>query len=273
MSPNEAYNQDWFDFEIVDAQDAASLEVGAEIIEGNLVDPQEFEAEIHAEVAEQAQAHADAAIEVGDYAAAAEYREIAENEADLAGSDAMLHGSHAVELEAAHDQQVIADEYERQEAEHAQEGDYAAAREDAANAETAQQSADSLAGGSDHSGQAALEVDQMDWATWHESNANELASDAIDAAAEGNLDHAEWLGEQAVEQQSMADMHGDLGEHGGAMSLDDPFSETANDYGFDSGQVGGDYTGGDSFSTDYSSGWDTSSGYDATDMGDSYSEY
>ncbi len=46
----------------------------------------------------------------------------------------MLHGSDSTELETAAYQQEWAEYYEQQEAQHAQAGDYEAAREDAANA-------------------------------------------------------------------------------------------------------------------------------------------
>ena len=127
------------------------------------------EQEAHTNAATDAQAQADEFIAKGDYAAAADARETAENEAWEAGDDSMLSAYDAQDLSYAAEKQEDAKHYEAQQAEHAQSGDYEAAREDANNAAYATYNADSTAGGDDHTGQADAEKYEMDWAVSEEN--------------------------------------------------------------------------------------------------------
>lgn len=273
-------------FELVDPTSPELQDVFSEIIDGlpgdeatsavNDLAPASIDAEseTHEVAAELAQEQVDIAVEEGDYQTAAEFREIAEDQASLAGNEEMLHGADAIDLESAASLQSDANDMEWAESQHAQQGDYEAARDDAFEAEYLHREADSLAGGSDHSGQAQLEQDQMDWAVWHEETATEYANDAVNQLEAGNVDAAQNAADMAVEEQSMADWHGDLGEHAGSMSLDDPFSETANDVGFtdqftpdtsgfvDSTEVvDTDFGSMDSYDAGFDAGMDT--GFDA----------
>ena len=207
----------------------------------------------HASTATEAQAQADAAVARGDYEAAAHHREVAENAAGDGGDNSMLHGSNASELDSAHWQQQQGDYYEKQEAQHAQAGDYAAAKEDASNAAYYQGNADYNASGSDHTGQAKAEASQMDWAVWEEGNAGYHAQNAETYAAQGDFEHAAQAADSAAEHQATADYHGALGEHGGSMAVHDPASDVAHDTSYSSV----DYS---SASHDYSSAsYDTAS--------------
>lgn len=202
------------------------------------------EAQAHADAASAAQQAADDFEAQGDYAAAAQAREDAENEAWSAGDQSMLHGSDSTELGTAVDQQASADYYEQQEAIHAQQGDYEAAKEDASNAAYAQGNADYYGSGSDHTSQAKAEENQMDWAVWEQGNADYNAQAAEEYAAQGDFDHAEQYAGEAAEHQDMADYHGDLGEHGGDMGVYDTSSDVAS---------GGSYEPADTSAVDYSS--------------------
>jgi hypothetical protein len=208
-------------------------------------DSSEIEAAAHAEAAREAQEAADEFVAQGDYAAAAEARETAENEAWQAGDNSMLGSSDSSDLEYAAYQQENAEYHEEQQAIHAQQGDYEAAREDASNAAYATQDADWYAGGADHSGQAQAEETQMDWAVWEQGNAEYNAQAAGEYLAEGDVENAEYYAAEAVEHQEAADHYGDLGEHGGHMAVYDASSEAA--------------TGGSYDAADYSSSYDYSS--------------
>jgi hypothetical protein len=204
----------------------------------------EAETQAHTEAATEAQEAADEFVASGDYEAASQAREAAENEAWEAADSSMLHGSDSTELEGAAFQQENAEYYEQQEAAHAQEGDYEAAREDASNAVYATQDADFLAGGDDHSGQAQAEQNQMDWAVWEEGNADYNAQQAEEYAEEGNFDAAEMYAEEAADHQENADYYGDLGEHGGDIGVTDASSDVDS---------GGTYDAADDSSYDTSS--------------------
>ena len=181
----------------------------------------------------------------GDYAAAAEAREVAENEAWQAGDNSMLGTSDSSDLEYAAYQQENAEYHQEQQAIHAQQGDYEAAREDASNAAYAIQDADWYAGGADHSGQAQAEETQMDWAVWEEGNAEYNAHAAEEYLAQGDIENAEYYAAEAVEHQEAADHYGYLGEHGGDIAVYDSTSAV---------ETGGTYE-----AVDYSSSYDTSS--------------
>jgi hypothetical protein len=218
---------------------------------GEQIDPAALETAAHAEAAREAQEAADEFVAQGDYAAAAEAREVAENEAWQAGDNSMLGMSDSSDLEYAAYQQENAEYHQEQQAIHAQQGDYEAAREDASNAAYATQDADWYAGGIDHSGQAQAEETQMDWAVWEQNNADYYAESAAQYAEAGDMDNATYYAAEAVEHQETADHYGDLGEHGGDMAVYDSTSVV---------ETGGSYE-----AVDYSSAYDYSSADTATE--------
>lgn len=227
---------------------------------------EELEQEAHADAATEAQSAADEFIASGDYAAAAEAREVAENEAWEAGSDSMLSAYDSQDLANAAEKQDDAEFYSAQEAMHAQQGDYEAAREDASNAGYATSDADSAAGGADHTGQSDKEVYEMDWAVHEEKMADYQADNAAAAAEDGNFEQAEMYAASAADHQASADNFGDLGEHGGVSAVYDPSSEVASggtfDSSYDASAVAVD--------TGFDAGMDTAvdSGYDAAGTDD-----
>jgi hypothetical protein len=209
-----------------------------------VTDSATLEAEAHAEVAAEAQAAADEFVAAGDYAAAAEAREVAENEAWAAGDQYILHGSDSTDLETAVNEQENAEYYEQQQALHAQQGDYEAAREDSSNAAYATFNADWNAGGADHTGQADAEYFQMGLAVSEEQTADYYAQSAEQAAVAGDYENAEYFADLAADHQETADYHGDLGEHGGEIGVYDNTSVV---------ETGGSYEAADSSSSyDYS---------------------
>ena len=225
----------------------------------------------HALAADQAQQAADVAIEMGDYAAAAELRETAETAAELAGTDEMLSGADAIDLKRGR---------------RATRGSRATGMARGHNTpstattkqletrpskpEWTQREADSLAGGSDHSGQAA-ESSKIRWIgpcgtkrsptitrparpiTWRMEMRRPPQANSIwrRPTKTWPIGTVTWANMEARWAQ------------------DDPFSETANDHGFD-----GAYDSGfDAGSAGLDSGLDSS--YDSgTDLGsNSYTEY
>lgn len=220
--------------------------------------------EAHAQAATDAQAAADEFVGAGDYAAAAEAREAAENEAWEAGDDSMLGAYDSVDLETAAGKQEDAEYYEQQQATHAREGDYEAAREDASNAAYAMGEADFHAGGADHTGQADAEQQQMEWAVHEENQADYYNDNAASYAAEGDFDNAEMYAAEGAAHQNAADHHGDLGEHGGEMAIFDPSSEVDSGGTYDAGYVDTNF---DAVDTGFDSGVDASmdTGFDAAD--------
>jgi hypothetical protein len=204
--------------------------------------PSEHDAQAEAATADQAAA--DDAVAHGDYESASHLRESAEDHSSQAKDDNMLHGATSGELQNAADHQQHADALEHQEAQHAQEGNYEAARDDAFNATWEHHGADSAAQGSDHSGQAQAEHSQMDWAVFEGGIAHDNAQSAEAYAAEGDHTKAEMYAEHAAEHQAASDEHGELGEHDGHMAVSDPSSEVHHD---DSGATHAD-TGHDSLS-------------------------
>jgi hypothetical protein len=186
------------------------------------------EAQDHSDAAAQFQQDADSAIAAGDYEAASHLRESAENEAWQASDSSMLHGADSLHLETAADKQELAAEYERDEAQHAAEGNYEAARDDASRASNATSWADFNAGGSDHTGQANTEYEHMDWAVSEQNTANQDAITAESFAEAGQFDSAEVYAESAADHQANADYHGDLGEHGGDLGVHDTSSDVSH---------------------------------------------
>ncbi|MGI8495111.1 MAG: hypothetical protein ACR2L1_07340 [Pyrinomonadaceae bacterium] len=217
----------------------------------------------HSQAATDAQASADEFIASGDYAAASEARETAENESWEAGDNSMLSNYDSADLSTAADNQENAEYYEAREAEHAQAGDYEAAKEDAGNAAYAVGNADYYAGGDDHTGQAKAEEYNMDNAVWQEGLADDAADNAVYHAEMGNFDAAETSANSAVEHQDSADHYGDLGEHGGDGAYYDPSSEVDSGGGYEStydshaADVDTSYDSG--VDTNYDSGMDTGS--------------
>ncbi|MGI8786823.1 MAG: hypothetical protein ACR2HG_03545 [Pyrinomonadaceae bacterium] len=192
------------------------------------------EQEAHTQAATDAQNAADDFVASGDYAAAAEARETAENESWEAGDDSMLSAYDAQDLSNAADKQEDASYYEAQETADAQAGNYEAAREDASNAGYAMNDADISAGGSDHTGQADSEYTNMDNAVWQEGIADSDMDNAAYYAEAGNTDAADSALDSAAEHQGMADNYGDLGEHGGDIAAYDPSSEVETGGTYDS---------------------------------------
>ena len=183
----------------------------------------------HAEAAAEAQERADEAVAAGDYESAAEFRATAEEEAGQAGDESMLHGSSSTQLVVADEQQDQAEALQQQSAEHAAEGNYEAARQDAADAATLHSWADQNAGGSDHSGLAEKEEQQLDWAAWEQETADGYAQDAEAYAAIGDMEHAEQYADAAGVHQDSADAYGDAGEHGGDLAVTDSSSQVVDD--------------------------------------------
>lgn len=221
-----------------------------------------LEQEAHAQAATEAQQAADDFVDSGDYAAAAEAREIAENEAWEAGDDSMLSAYDAQDLSTAAERQEDAAYYEKLESEHAQSGDYEAAKEDAGNAAYAMGDADYYAGGDDHTGQADAEVYNMDNAIWHEGLADDQLENAAYQAELGNADAAEAALDSAASEQAIADDFGDRGEHGAVGADYDPSSEVETGGNYES-NYDDDLAGLDTgFDTGMDTGFDASGGID-----------
>lgn len=231
LDPTAAADIDTTGVQAVEVQDFSADAT----TDSSVLDAEEMEAQAHAQAAAEAQARADAAIEAGDYAAAQQEREIAETESGAAGDGSMLHGSDSIDLTTAAAKQEDAAYYEAEQGKHAAAGDYEAAREDATNAMYATDDADFRAGGADHTGQAEEERYQMDNAVWHQDIAEDNVESADYYAAQGDTEMAEMHLGNAVEEQAIADHHGDLGEHGGSMAVHDPTSDVALDTSYDAG--------------------------------------
>jgi len=199
------------------------------------------EQETHADAARDAQKAADEFIAQGDYKAAAEARETAEAEAWQAGDDSMLGSSDSTDLENAGARQDDADYYREQQAEHIAQGDHEAAKEDAQNVAYATGDADWQAGGSDHTGQADKDVDNLDWAVWNDKNADSSVRDAEVYAAQGDFDSAERSADNADEYNASADAYAANADPAGDLYNVDPSSEVASggayDAGYDAGAI------------------------------------
>jgi hypothetical protein len=192
------------------------------------------EQEAHSQAAADAQSAVDEFVASGDYAAAAEAREIAETEAAAAGDTSMLGAYDAQDLTNAAESQEETAYYEAQQAEYAQAGDYEAAREAAGNAAYATYEADTTAGGDDHTGQADAEYQKMDMAAWEQDIADDKMQNAVDYAADGDYETAEIYAASAADHQELADDFGDQGEHGGDFGVYDPSSDVSSGGTYDS---------------------------------------
>ena len=209
----------------------------------------------HADAARDAQAAADEFIGKGDYAAAAEAREVAENESWEAGDNSMLGSSDSSDLEGAAWKQEIAEDYSRQQQEHIEEGDYAAAKEDAINAGYATGDADYLAGGADHTGQSDNDAYNLDWAVHQEGNAEYYAENAEKYAEAGDFDNAERYAEQAEVYQGSADDFASRADEESYNYDDDPSSMV---------ETGGSYDAGSYDAGGFDAGSFDAAGYDAS---------
>jgi len=211
----------------------------------------------HTDAATEAQAQADEYIAQGDYAAAAEAREVAENEAYEAGDYSMLGSSDSTDLENAAYKQDLAEDYRAQQAEHIADGDYEAAKEDAQNAGYEIGDADYLAGGTDHTGQADQDVYNLDNAVYDEKNADYFADNAEWYAEAGNADAAQSSLDNAAGYQESADAYAASADPVSPMYDVDPSSAVDVGGGYDMSAVD---TGMDASTIDTSSSYD--SGYD-----------
>lgn len=209
------------------------------------------ETQANFDLATEAQGKADEAIAAGDYEAAAQYREDAENAAWQAGDDSMLHGSNANDLTMADAYQDKAADLEHQQSEYAAAGNYEAGRDASRDAATYTQWGDIEGGGADHSAEAQHEYAQMDMASWQQNIADGYQHDAEVYAAQGDVDHAEMYQQEANDHQGIADYHGELGQHDGVYDQYDQVPDAS--YG------GYDYSTDASHAADYSSTTDYSS--------------
>ncbi len=236
-------------YSTVDASDAAA----------------EAEQQAHAEAAREAQAQADEFVAKGDYAAAAEARAEAEEAAWQAGDQSMLGASDANDLEQAAYKQEVAEDYQKQQAEHIAEGDYAAAKEDALNAGYAISDADYRAGGADHTGQADQDAYNLGNAVDGEKNAEYFADNAEWYAEQGNFDAAESSAAHAGEYQASADAYADQADPTSVGYDHDPSSVVETGGAYDAGtayDAGGYDMGG--VDTGFDAGVDTTPvSYDA----------
>ena len=212
------------------------------------------ETQANFDLATEAQGKADEAIAAGNYEAAAQYREDAENAAWQAGDDSMLHGSNANDLTMADYYQDKAADLEHQQSEYAAAGNYEAARDASRDAATYTQWGDIEGGGADHSAEAQHEYAEMDMASWQQNIADGYQHDADVYAAQGDVDHAEMYQQEANDHQGIADYHGELGQHDGVYDQYDSVPEAS--------YSGYDYSTDASHTADYSSTTDYSS-YDS----------
>ena len=187
------------------------------------------------DAAKDAQAAADQFVAHGDYAAAAEAREAAENAAYQAGDSSMLGASDSSNLENAAYKQEVAQDYREQQGEHIAGGDYEAAKEDAQNVAYQTGDADYQASGSDHTGQADSDVQNLDWAVWDEKNADYNAQNAEAYAAEGDFDNAQASADRAEGYQATADEYADRGDPSNAYQDHDPSSDVMTGGSYDAG--------------------------------------
>jgi len=211
--------------------DAAAVESESDTSEADLA---AAEQQAHLDAAKEAQTAADEFVAQGDYSAAEQARETAENEAWEAGDQSVLSGSSSAELESAAAKQEDAEYYRGEQAYDASHGDYEAAKEDAQNAAFATGDADFKAGGPDHTEQSDKDVGNLDWAVWDQKNADESARNAEEYAAEGDFDNAARNADQAESYQALADEYGAAGNPADDSYQIDTSSEVASGGTYDS---------------------------------------
>jgi hypothetical protein len=163
-------------------------------------------------------------VEQGDYRAAAEAREAAEQAAHEAGDQSMLGVYDAQDLSHAADKQDVARDYQQQQADLIAQGDFKGAREAALDAGYATRDADSAAGGADHSGQSGRDVQNLDWANYKEETAKENLRDAEYYAEAGNSQLAEDLAGRAADNQAAAAGYAEMADPNSIMQDYDPSS-------------------------------------------------
>ena len=205
--------------------------------ETSAVDTAAADQQVHADAAKEAQDAADGFVAQGDYKAAAEARETAENESYAAGDSSMLGSSDSGDLANAGYQQDNANYYREQQAEHTGQGDYEAAKSDAQNVAYATGDADYKAGGSDHTAQADKDVANLDWAVWDQKNADGSVQNAEYYAAQGNFDQAQTALDQAGTYEATADEYGASANPGSEYYHADASSEVASGGSYDAGAV------------------------------------
>ncbi len=218
------------------------------------------EQEANIQAATEAQQATDEFVEKGDYAAAAEAREVAEEAAFQAGDNSMLGVYDAQDFEFAAEKQQDAEYYQQQQAEHLKEGDYEAAREDALNAGYATSNADFIAGGADHTGQSDKDVANLDNAVWQEKIADSQMDDAAYYAEAGNPEAAENAYTAAFDSQQKADDFAERADSESVMADYDPSSEVETGGSFES-TYDADIAG---FDTSANSGFDATAGIDTS---------
>jgi hypothetical protein len=214
---------------------------GTDYTAADSTEAEDLTEQAHADAAREAQAQADEYIAHGDYAAAAEAREVAENEAWEAGDPGIIESSDytsygasdSSELENAAYKQEIAEDYRAQQAEHIADGDYAAAKEDAQNAAYATGDADYLAGGADHTGQSDQDAYNLDNAVYQEKNADYFVDNAEWYAEAGNPDAAQSSLDTAAGYQESADTYAATADPVSPMYDVDPSSAVDVGGGYD----------------------------------------
>lgn len=187
----------------------------------------------YSQAARDAQAAADDFIDRGDYRAAQEARAQAEEAAGLAGDDSMLSLYDSQDLGFAAEKQELADHYRQEQTDLIDQGDYEGAREAAWQSGYATRDADSMAGGSDHSGQAGRDVQNLDWSVWNEKNADANQFNAEQAAADGNWEQAGMYADAAGWQQSAADQYADQANPDSLQWHNDPSSTVESGGSYD----------------------------------------
>ena len=207
--------------------------------------------EAHAEAARDAQAEADEFVAAGDYEAAAEAREVAENESWEAGDSSILEGSSSTELDSAAQQQDFAEYHKDLQEEYTAQGDYEAAQAEADKVVENTGNADYYASGDDHTNQSRNEEYQLGNAVSEEGNADYYAKGAEEYAAQGDFDSAAEWAETAGEHQDAADYHAESTTDG---SLYDATSavESGGSYDATDYSAATDYSSYDTAATDYS---------------------
>lgn len=209
--------------------DTLSDEIGSDPVVGGVVSDASAESggdrsAMQADAAREAQEAADRFVEQGDYRAAAEAREAAEQAAGEAGDQSMLGVYDAQDLSYAADKQDAARDLQQEQADLIAQGDYEGAREAAQNAGYATRDADMAAGGADHTGQSGRDVQNLDWATYKEDTAKENVRDAEYYAEAGNQQLADDLMGRAADNQAAAAGYAEMADPNSIMQDHDPSS-------------------------------------------------
>lgn len=213
------------------------------------------------QIAQEAQEAANEFAARGDYEAAADAREVAENAAWEAGDQSVLEGSSSTELDSAAHSQDLADYHRDLQEEYTAKGDYQAAQAEADKVVDHTVNADYLGSGEDHSTEARNEEYKLGEAVWEEGNADYYARGAEEYAAQGDFENAAEWAETAGEHQSAADYHAEATVDGStydaSSQVDSGGTYDATDYAsatdystYDAGST--DVSAIDTSTTDYS---------------------